>query len=145
MNNTKPFSQHLYNQFDHPAKNLISNYLQSVGWDVSDEETFGPDLVATKGNRKCYHEVEIKLGWKGEWPENWRTIQIPARKARLLHGVKKLTFWVISNDKTQAWAMSSKVVVGSIQTIVKNYYVEDGELFFQIPIEKAILVRFGGK
>jgi hypothetical protein len=144
MSVTKRFSPELYAKFDNPAKRIVGHALARRGWTILDDEDYGPDLCAIKGSgaRTSWHEVEVKNVWEGSWPEMWKTIQIPERKIRLFEKVDELFFWVVSKDNKQAWVIDSKVALEAPVVEVKNRYVPSGELFMQIPIENALLVRF---
>ena len=74
-------------------------------------------------------DVEIKLGWVGEF--TFPTIHIPARKVKFLKWLTQ--FWVISGDgkrmlQVDGWNLKKEFLVE-----VPNKYVESGEKFYAVP------------
>ncbi len=137
----KNFSPSLYSTNDTRARRAIQRLLERYGWKVTNAETYGVDLLAHKQGMHVQHEVEIKNVWDGPWPKQWSTIQIPERKSRLFKNKGKLVFWVVRQDTGEAWFIDSEDVKGSPLVEVPNRFVDKGERFYQIPIEKALLVK----
>ena len=137
----KNFSPSLYSTNDTRARRAIQRLLERQGWTVTNAETYGVDLLAHKHGVMVQHEVEIKNVWNGPWPKQWSTIQIPERKSRLFKSEDQLVFWVVSQDTGEAWGITSQVVRESPLVEVPNRFVDKGERFYQVPIEKALLVK----
>lgn len=137
----KNFSPSLYAKNDTRARKAIQRLLESHGWRVVNAETCGVDLLAHKHGTMVQHEVEIKNVWDGEWPKQWTTIQIPERKSRLFQSEDQLVFWVVSQDTGMAWGITAQAVRESPLVEVPNRFVDKGERFYQVPIDKALLVR----
>ncbi len=142
MSVRKNFSPDLYNSYDLRAKRFVARLLVRAGWSIDDTETYNSDIIALKHNRTTFHEVEIKNVWTGDWPTTWSTIQIPERKKRLFSKVDNLDdlfFWIIRQDTGAAWSIKATDVQDSPCVEVKNRFIPDGEMFFQVPIERATL------
>jgi hypothetical protein len=138
------FSREAYEMYDKKAKTAVRAHLDRKGIFTNVYEDYGPDIQAVLIEEKnimhghlSFHEVEVKVSWKDEWPEHWKTLHIPARKRKHLNLPFKKSgcFWVLNESCTKA-----KVVVGHD---LKDEYLENipnvrspkGEYFFSIPIE----------
>lgn len=142
MTTRKQFSDQLYTDNNQRAINAVTLLLTNRGWKVTSVEDYHADLIATMGNITVHHEVEVKNVWDGPWPTNWSTIQIPERKVRLLDYYNDaIVFWVVRNDTAEAWGIDGLMVRHSPCVEVPNRYITSGEKFFQVPTERALLVR----
>jgi hypothetical protein len=125
------FNQDAYNACDSTAKNALREYLDSKGIYTIVHEDYGPDI---KSIQEVLHEVEIKSTWiGGEWPDNWRTVHIPARKKRLLGG-KRIIFWVMNSDCTSAFMIEGNKMSDKYIKNIPNSRYPDGEDFYDLPV-----------
>ena len=75
------FNKEAYEDCDNRAKEVWRKYLDSRGIFTKVFEDYGADIQAL---HPYFHEVEIKSSWEDVWPEEWKTLHIPARKKKLL-------------------------------------------------------------
>jgi len=126
------FNKDAYNACDSTAKNALRNYLDSKGIYTIVHEDYGPDI---KSIQEVFHEVEIKPTWVGEkWPENWKTVHIPARKKKLLGG-KRIIFWVMNSDCSYAFMIEGNKMIDEYIRNIPNTRHPEGEDFYDLPIE----------
>lgn len=141
----KKFSQEVYDQYDSSTCDVVMRYLAQQGYYCRrTPDQYGPDIEVYSGYRLAWHvEVERKLVWKsGGFP--WLTVQIPERKQKLLkYSRKPLEFYVVSADLSQALVINGDSLDSSSLVEVPNSRISGGELFFQIPVEQATLVKLG--
>jgi hypothetical protein len=85
------------------------------------------------------YETEVKTGWTDFWPASRDTIHIPGRKE---HFLDKKGFFVVMNEScTQAWFIRFEDVTTDMLQMVSNRLVQEGEMMFDVPIEKAKLIN----
>ena len=143
QNKKSPFRKDKYDRWDSVAKSIIRTYLiTKKGYQLaSDVEDYNADIKVVKPE-VSYHEVEVKLGWKEEWPEHWHTIHIPYRKKRLIDMMdlpNRLTFYVLRKDLKQAWLIKGSACKEVVE--IANKFMPKGEYFFNIPIKDARLIN----
>ena len=136
----KQFNPELYAENDGAAKAVVREYLDRHGFMTCCHEDYGADI---KSFRPQLHEVEVKRAWQGVWPHQWRTVHIPARKARLLNGTEVI-FWIISGDFRQAIVIRSRDLKPEYLQEVKNSEIAEGEQFYCVPINKCKFVGLKG-
>lgn len=140
----KTFSNSLYNENDSPARAAVIEYISSSGLMVKDNpDKYGPDLIVHKGLGKKSHyvEVEVKKVWAGgqdTFP--WTTVQIPARKKKFLDVGLPIEFFILRADLRMAIVIPDFVLGASPLVEVKNKYIPNGEMFFQVDISQCDLV-----
>jgi len=135
----KKFDKQLFEENDKIARECAKTYFTSLGYTIEDNpDIYGPDLILTSGEVKCFIECEIKHNWSGEIFQ-FDTIQFPQRKAKfaISHGV---IFFMINSMKTKALVVSGDVLMKSPLVEVPNRYIQKGELFFQVPLKSAKFV-----
>ena len=72
-NNKRKFDYNNYKEWDNVAKLAVRSFLESLGCELfPDVESYDADIMVVQPI-KSYHEVEVKLGWKEEWPSSWKT------------------------------------------------------------------------
>jgi hypothetical protein len=138
----KPFSKDEYDKADTPAKKQMLGWL---GHNIPDlitdsEENFGFDIrgYLDSSSSNHFYEVEVKWGWKGDWPESWKELRIPHRKKRLLDKWQKdfrnadLTFVVFRGDFKRAWHVPGDVLLESEVKEAYNKNIAKGEKFFHV-------------
>ena len=146
----KPFSKTMYDIADTSAKKQMINWIEDnhPSCSVNSDENYFFDIAVKSddGGKPFFYEVEVKYGWKAEWPDDWKELRIPHRKQRLIDKWQKeysdslLTFVVFNNDCTKAWHVDGNVVADSEVKEVSNRYVRKGEMFFHIPVDQAYVV-----
>lgn len=138
----KPFDKDLYAENDSLARAAGKRYWQSQGYMVEDNsDRYGPDLiVTTHEEEKFYGEVEIKKVWSGK-DFAYDTLQIPARKKKFLLLERPCMFIVFNNEQTHGFLCTHSELAASPVVEVSNKYVRAGELFYQVPINKLILIE----
>jgi hypothetical protein len=129
----KEFEEHLYNEFDGPAKAAMYNHLTQAGHKVTvPPEDYNADLYSEFGHRRLYHEVEVSRGWfKDEHP--YPNGSIPERKIRLTKLHKDLFFWMLRADLGRALVFPSKWLIDRYLVEVPNQKIREGEYFYRIP------------
>jgi len=132
------FNRQAYQACDNKAKTAVRAYLDSKGIFTNIQEDYGPDIQSW---RKIYHEVEIKSSWEDEWPVVWSTIHVPYRKKKYLDDGKKVMFWVLNKDCTQAWHIDGKYMKEEYVNNIPNTRYPDGEDFYDIPISLCQLIE----
>jgi hypothetical protein len=91
-----------------------------------------------------YSEVEVKLGWEGDWNPKWSEIRLPERKSRLLEkhrgNTGVLNFYIISGDWKHMWCINETQLTQESLAEAKGRWIQKGELFFHIPYTEAELI-----
>ena len=151
--NKKPFKhkfkQDAYDRADYKAKQTIINYLKPMNYTkIDSEENYSFDLMCYASDKiHSLHEVEIKHGWKNEWPDSWKEIRLPHRKNRLLRIWKQkypnslLSFYILRNDCKKAWHIDGSVLENCEVKPAFGRNITKGELFFHILVKDATLIE----
>jgi len=139
----KPFSRQAYDLCDGPAKEVLTKLLVGRGHTIINaKENYKVDIHSSKAGIEYFSEAEIKLAWKGDWPEHWEEIRIPERKARLLklHEKEVLNFYIFRSDMKQCWRIKDSELTPSRLREAKGRNIMKGEKFFHIPVGRAELI-----
>jgi len=135
----KKFDKRLYNNND-PAKLTAIEFFKTKNKiAVVNPDDYGIDLIV---DNEFYCEVEVKHRWNGK-DFAFPTLQIPERKNKFTVLDKPVIFMVFNSDKSYAFLVKGEDVLTSPLVVVPNKYVEFGEKFFQIPVNKLTKVRVG--
>ena len=142
----KQFNRALYEAYDKKAKDALVSHLKSKDHViVNTEENYFVDVVSQKHGLTFLNEAEVKVAWKGDWPQHWKEIRIPERKQRLLDKYEGddgvLNFYVFREDLKQAWRIKDTLLTRESLGEAKGRYIKPGELFFHIPFTEAELVQ----
>jgi len=142
----KQFNRALYEAYDKKAKDALVSHLKSKDHAiVNTEENYFVDVVSQKHGLTFLNEAEVKVAWKGDWPQHWKEIRIPERKQRLLDKYEGddgvLNFYVFREDLKQAWRIKDTLLTRESLGEAKGRYIKPGELFFHIPFTEAELVQ----
>ena len=132
------FNKQEYDACDNKAKTAVRAYLDSKGIFTNVYEDYGPDIQSWLN---IYHEVEIKSSWEDEWPDYQTTIHVPYRKKKYLDSGKKVMFWVLNSDCTQAWHIDGKHMKEEYVNNIPNTRYPDGEDFYCIPVSLCQLIE----
>jgi len=140
----RPFSRALYEAYDGPARTALVLFLEGKGHTiVNNEENFNVDVVSQKDGHTYFNEAEVKTGWKGDWPVDWKEIRIPERKQRLLekHVGGFLNFYVFRADLRQVWRIKDTLLTQDSLREANGRYIRKGEKFFHVPFTNAELIN----
>jgi len=134
----KPFEQDLFDEFDAPAKQAVSKYIESVS-DVlvqSNPDQYGVDLLIIKGD-KILGEAEVEVR---QWIEcRFSTIHVLQRKQKYFSD--RTLFFALAKDlKSAHWIETNKIDRHPLIE-VSNYKVASGELFFDVPINEFVRIE----
>ena len=83
------FSKEAYEAYDSKAKTTVRAHLDSKRIFTNVYEDYGPDILAF---HEFFHEVEIKTGWKDEWPEHWEPCTYRQGKRNTLMAEERAIF-----------------------------------------------------
>ncbi len=144
-NGKRIFSKQSYDENDKSAKDAIRDHLNCHGIYTMIHENFGADIHAYYPdlNRFVLHEVEMKNQWSGNWPDSWKEVRIPARKARLIKKNIDVVFWVLRTDRKQAWRIRQEVMTSDRIKNVSIRPCPSGEKFYCIPVNLCSKITLG--
>ena len=138
---TKPFSQELFDHNDKKGCEAVKAFVRNE-WNAEAHDFFeyDIDLIVKRDNRWVgFIEVEVRHWLTSECPH--KTIHIAARKKKLLENEMPTVMFVVSSSYEHGYYCTAEDVLGSPLVEVKNKYVEGGEYFYDVPIEKFVLVN----
>ena len=134
----KHFSKSVHDKHDAKAREAAKSFWGNRGWDIKDNpDTYGVDLIAEKGGKRVYVEVEVKNGWHGV-DFKYDTVHLPLRKTKFLD--KPTKFMVFNASLTHAAIISRDAIRKAPVSVVPNKMVGAGEKFYDIPVENATFV-----
>lgn len=137
----KAFDRDLFNKNDEEARENTIQYLEWYGYNVVPHPNpYAQDLVATdrRNGKRFLVECEIKRLWKCEsFP--FDSVQLPERKRKFFD--EKTLFFIWNDYGSTAITFWSDKISHLEPVEVKNKYVSEGELFFQIPLELTRQVK----
>jgi hypothetical protein len=105
MGQPSNFIQESYDLNDAPAKKLVADYLERIGYEnIQTEETFDHDIIAEREGVKFYFEVEMKSRYRFRQRETFPfdTVHFLGRKERL-H--RKQPFYYVIVGPLEEWAV----------------------------------------
>jgi hypothetical protein len=131
MSTRKPFSSTLFEANDDVAKRMCIAWLQSNGVGAAENvDPYGVDVVAADGLYEC----EVKHNWQGgEFP--FPTIQVLERKTKYWKAGAYL--FMVSGDHSAFLLLSPETILRSELVEVRNKYMPEGELFYDVPADAA--------
>lgn len=135
MNITKKFNQQLHDKYDPPARKAVTDWVK-MKWGLEcrgNPNVFGVDLIVLReGKRVGYIEVEVRNWAYCHYP----TIHICSRKEKLFQQDLPTLFFALTQDLTHAYWCQAKVAKDYPLIEVKNFEVPNGEMFYDIPVER---------
>lgn len=135
MNITKKFNQQLHDKYDPPARKAVTDWVK-MKWGLECRENpnvFGVDLIVLReGKRVGYIEVEVRNWAYCHYP----TIHVAHRKEKLFQQDLPTLFFALTQDLTHAYWCQAKVAKDYPLIEVKNFEVPNGEMFYDIPVER---------
>lgn len=138
----KRFDRELYDKTDTLAKNHCVALLTNLGYTVRENpKKRDVDLLIYKGEQHIFNvETEIKLVWNGKF--KYDTVQFPERKFKYAT-LNKPTYFIMWNaDQSEYLVVKDKDLITSPVKEVRNKYVFQNELFFQVPLSKVKFNKF---
>ena len=137
----KPFSVNLHTTYDDigrtRAYRMFAKYFDVVLEDNPDE--YGTDMIAYRNGQKVgYVEVEVRAAWDGAFP--FDSLNIPYRKKKLLKNDLPTVLVAFNQQGTMAYLCKDSVVLASPVVEIHNKYMEKGEMFYQVPLDKIKLI-----
>ena len=141
----KKFDQKLHDKYDHCARSIVSSFICSQRYGIvvmANPDMYGPDLIIEDEaeDEVYYGECEIKNNWSGaKFP--FKTVQFPLRKQKFMKLDKKCYFFMLNKEKTYVLTVDGKDILKSPVKEVKNKYIPNGEMFFQVPIERTKIYK----
>lgn len=133
----KQFDKGLYALFDKKARETVKKVLKDQNLTITDNpDQYGPDLIVYDKDKMIgYIECEIKRVWdKPYFP--YESVQFPERKRKFL-AYKDITFYMFNLGCTKGLRVKGEDVLKSPTKEVSNVYIERGERFFQVPLDKV--------
>lgn len=133
----KQFDKALFAKYDHLAREATLKALRERGYEAKhNPDTYAQDLIATKDGKQFLVECEIKAVWRTEsFP--YESVQLPERKRKFFN--KPTLFFIWNKSATKAAVFWDHHVKDLDPVEVHNVYLDRGEKFFQIPLDR---VRF---
>ena len=133
MSAYKPFNQLLHDAFDAPARKAVSGWVK-MKWGLEARDNpnkFGVDLICFRSNAPVGAlEVEVRQ----EGFDRHRTIHIAQRKDKLFQEGLPTLFFALAQDLSYAYWVKASLIKDCPLIEVKNFYVPNGELFYDCPI-----------
>jgi hypothetical protein len=129
----KPFNQYLHDVYDGPARKAVSNWVKMKwGLDARDNPNkFGVDLICFRSDSPVGAlEVEVRQ----EGFDRHGSIHVGHRKAKLFQEGLPTLFFALAQDLSYAYWVKADSIEGCPLIEVKNFYVPNGELFYDCPI-----------
>ena len=128
----KPFDEKLYAENDARGREAVKAWLKKRGCRVEDFFQYDVDLIVQKGTRwTCFIEVEVR-----SWNMcGFDTIHIAKRKEKLLVNAMPTFMFVVGNSLKTAYFCNANKVLSSPVIEVKNRYVNNNEMFFDVPVK----------
>jgi hypothetical protein len=137
VSDTKPFDQSHYDA-DDSAKHLVIDWLRRRDYDawVNDDQ-YGVDVIALRGDQQYGIEVEVKHAWSGaRFP--FTTLHYAARKLRFVDAAAPVHFFTINEQRTHALVVAGHHLLDSPIVVKQTIYTEH-ERFVSVPIACARL------
>ena len=135
----KRFDRELYDKYDQAVRNVTTNYLVSLGYEVSEHpDRYAQDLIAYGTDTEFCVECEVKLVWNSqEFP--YPNVQLPERKKKFFNVPTQFFIW----NKPLEYAMTFwSHDVSTLEPVeVPNKYVYAGEYFYQVPMDMIQKVK----
>lgn len=142
MSKYKAFDQKLFEENDRAARNAVLNYIDSQGlYAMENDDKYGPDLVLYSGlSPISYIEVEVKRVWHGpDFP--WDSVQLPQRKEKFSKLKMGTEFYILNLTMDHAIIIPDSALSKDLLQEVRNKYIPEGEMFFQVPIDMCNIVK----
>jgi len=137
---SKDFSPELHEEYDKPAKAAVALFFQEQGHNARLDPygKYDVDLAVDLQDGTMIHvEVEVRPDcWDKDGDWKYDTVHIPERKSKFLNR-ERLYVFSLNADFTKAIVVSDAVIARYQKVHVRNKYVTEGELFYDIPLNEA--------
>lgn len=133
----KKFNKALYNENDNAKLKAIEFFERMDIPARVNPDQYGIDLIV---GDSLLCEVEVKKVWSGK-NFQYPTLQIPERKMKFANSDTPMIFMVMNKERTHAFIAKQNIVAESPIVVVPNKYVANDERFFQVPVEKLIMIE----
>tara|TARA_R110000751_G_scaffold77312_2_gene155966 strand:- start:3476 stop:3934 length:459 start_codon:yes stop_codon:yes gene_type:complete len=148
MSAKKRFSKMLFDENDELARVAVEKLRHYFAVDeFKDSRTrYTVDREGWRGEKHLMNvEVEIKHNWKeGLQTFPYDTIHLPKRKEKYLSMPQPTYFVIFSSDMGGAIVFSDRTVERYAEMKeVPNKFVPQGEMFFNIPVDKTAWLKLG--
>jgi hypothetical protein len=131
----KKFNQALHDKYDPPAREAVTKWMK-MKWGlkcIHNPNVYGVDLIALRAeNPVGLVEVEVRSWAYCHYP----TIHIAHRKEKLFQQDLPVLFFALTQDLNHAYWCRADIAKKYPLIEVKNFEVPNGELFFDVPVEK---------
>ena len=142
----KPFSHATYSKYDQPAKDIILHNLRllhcddlSWAFEVNGDK-YGPDIVVSRnGEPTGFIEAEIKANWGNCDKFPFTTVNVLERKGKFFKSNAEL--WLLNITMNRALVIRPESIKEERLVEIPNKYCHSGEMFYQVPIDEATLIR----
>lgn len=143
--NQKKFNQELHDQFDPPARKLVSEWISMKwGYKAENGSRYGVDLIIKRDDQPvAYAEVEVRQWGMRYCP--FLTIHVASRKKKLLKNDLPTLFFAVADDFEHGYWCKSDDIVKAPMVEIKNKYVTNDEYFYDVPVEFFKYVRLADK
>jgi hypothetical protein len=139
--NRKPFDQALFDKNDEKGRKAVKELYKALGYKVADHpDPFWIDLLIKQNGTITAVEVDHKAGWKEDiFP--FKSVIVNERKRKFLEA--GCLHAVVNNPCSTILVARSQMILLSPLTENKNKYVAQGELVYNVPIDKWTEYRKG--
>lgn len=150
---TKEFSQQLHDENDPIARKVVIDFLKNIYEECGcksveiceNPNIFGIDLILkVNGNETSGIEVERRSSWDTFYFP-FDTINVPARKLKFHDKDKHNKYIAVNKDMTRALVLVMSDIVKSPMIENPNKYVEAGEMFYSVDVNKACFYKLAQK
>ena len=133
MSAYKPFNQYLHDVYDAPARKAVASWCNMKwGFDCRDNPNkYGVDLIAFRSDVPV-GALEVEVRQAGF--DRHGSIHIGQRKDKLFLNNLPTLFFALTQDLSHAYWVKADLIKGCPLIEVKNFYVPNGELFYDCPI-----------
>jgi len=136
----RTFNQQTYNDNDQIAKDIFSSYIKSKGhFIVSNEETYGIDIITSKDKKEFKFELEMSSVDFNETNYKYPYVHFLGRKKKML--TKEGDYWYViisSNQEYALMAKASKIFQDDNYLVKYAGNGRDGvDEFYQLPMNQV--------
>jgi len=134
----KPFDERLFQDNDPVSREKVIKYFENEGIKLKENPyRYGVDLIQEQNG-------EVVMGVEVERRHNWvsdmfpfSTIHVPARKEKFAMDKYPTYYCALNKNMTKMFMVKMDDVKNCPRKEINNKYVEKGELFFVVPLNKG--------
>lgn len=138
----KPFDSALFKANDGPAREAVLSWLarERPTW-IENPDPYGIDLLLKWNGRVVLGlEVERRHNWRSGAVFPFATIHVPARKLKYASLGFPTYFMATNRPMTHGLVLPFAMIANMASVEVRNKYVEQGEVFVDVPVIYAEVV-----